>query len=323
MSSRFFVPFKSESFPPRFGNRSGVLTFTASDLAHSLFVTGRAPGDQKLFGDASVWEWIHRSSLIPAYVRRSPAGRLFRSDLALTLDRSEKVALSYALGQAMTGVFCRQVLGVPLLLHVDRYQSRWRVDLGGSRKRPDLFGRLGPAAWVVAEAKGRSNAAEASLGTALVAQKNVIKTVAGHKPVVLMGCVASFPAPAPGIVGSMRVDAVDPEPDPEGDEVEIDEARYLVAYYEPFIRAVEGGIGVPDSRDGGSRALGNGVTVGLREDLYEVLTSLEGSDLVNAYDSLDLVPSNEQAELGWRSDGTQVTTNWEPSFVLGDVTYER
>ena len=59
-------------------------------------------------------------SLIPAYVRRSYRGELVRSRLASDLDRSELVGLSYALGQAMTAVFCRLELSVAHLLHNDR-----------------------------------------------------------------------------------------------------------------------------------------------------------------------------------------------------------
>ena len=52
----------------------GTLSFTTDDLAHALFATGRAPGDQWAHSMASVWEWIHRTSLIPAYIRRTPRG---------------------------------------------------------------------------------------------------------------------------------------------------------------------------------------------------------------------------------------------------------
>src|SRR5665213_2537158 len=101
----FISPYRARSFPVRTVRGWGDISFTTDDLAHALFVTGRAPGDQARFGTASVWEFIHRASIIPAYVRRAPSGALTRSRLALDLDRSEKVALSYSLGQAMTAIF--------------------------------------------------------------------------------------------------------------------------------------------------------------------------------------------------------------------------
>lgn len=119
----FEVWYTTEDFPDTF-NRTGRMVFTVDALAHALFVTGRAPQDQAVYGWTSVYEWLHRVALIPAYIRRAPTGRLTRSDLARDLDRSEKVALSYTLGQAMTGVFSQQTVSVRFLMHVDRYAAR-------------------------------------------------------------------------------------------------------------------------------------------------------------------------------------------------------
>lgn len=94
---------------------AGRLDFTEADLAHSLFSTGRAPGDWGRYGVSSFFEWVHRTSLIRAHVR-SGGGALKRSKLTLSLDCSEKVALSHALGQLMTSIFCEQVLGTSYLL---------------------------------------------------------------------------------------------------------------------------------------------------------------------------------------------------------------
>jgi len=133
--------YTTTAFPPRLEPRSGLLSFTADDLAHALFATGRAPADRLRHGDRSLWEWVHRVALIPAYLEPEPkTGRVRRTGLALELDRSEKVALSYALGQAMTTVFTRQVLKVPYLMHVDRYAARFAVSFANTARRADLFG---------------------------------------------------------------------------------------------------------------------------------------------------------------------------------------
>src|SRR4051794_38104598 len=115
-ASVFEVPYRALAFPPGAVPVTGSLTFTADDLAHALFATGRAPGDERAHGTASVYEWLHRTSLVPAYVRRRYGGALVRSSLALSLDRSESVSLSYALGQAMTAIFCRTQLSVDFLM---------------------------------------------------------------------------------------------------------------------------------------------------------------------------------------------------------------
>jgi hypothetical protein len=145
---QFSVGYPASGFPAGTLARSGSLAFAAADLAHALFVTGRAPGNRASFGAASLWELFHRVSLIPAYVRLRSGGRLTRSRLAVELDRSEKVALSYALGQAMTGVFCERLLSVSHMMHVERYASRHNVVFGPTRQRPDLFGMGPPGGWL-------------------------------------------------------------------------------------------------------------------------------------------------------------------------------
>lgn len=83
----FDVRYAAYDFPPGLIKRSGSLEFfTTDDLAHALFVTGRALGDQSSYGAASVCEFMRRTSLIAAYIRRDRAGRLVRSRLAQELD---------------------------------------------------------------------------------------------------------------------------------------------------------------------------------------------------------------------------------------------
>lgn len=108
----FVVRYYSSGFPYKMINRTDDIQFYESDLVHALFTTGRAPGDQLVYGEASVWELLHRSSLVRAYVRQDDKQHLVLSRLAHELDRSEKVAVSYAIGQAMTCIFSRKVLSV-------------------------------------------------------------------------------------------------------------------------------------------------------------------------------------------------------------------
>lgn len=308
-SRMFDVPYQAEAFPDSVA-RKGVLHFDEADLAHALFVTGRAPGDRVRYGDMSLWEWIHRTSLVPAYVRRSPTGRLMRSALADSLDRSEKVALSYALGQALTGIFAQRNLAVTHLMHVDRYAERWRVTFGATNRRADLFGRIGPAKWVVAEAKGRSNGMEASLRDSLVAQKGSIRTVAGHPPTISFGSVASFPVLRGGVRGPMRLDAFDPKPSKEAIDVEVDEVRFLRAYYEPFIVAIRAGRRYEGRPGYVSASLGSiGVRVGLRQDLFAAVEEQSPGAI------MDVVSALGDDE---RPDGTFVETDFEAALSVQD-----
>ncbi|MEH0841083.1 hypothetical protein V6U81_01640 [Micromonospora sp. CPCC 205711] len=306
-------------FPKGLISPTAVLEFTTDDLAHALFTTGRAPGDQVSHGLASVWEFIHRVSLIPGYVRRSDGGGLVKSALAWELDRSEKVSLSYALGQAMTGIFCRKKLGVTFLLHVDRYASRYSVTFGATRKRADLIGRC-TRGWVVAEAKGRSNGMEPALPSTLIAQKRSIKSIGGERPWLALGCVASFPPYA----YELSINAVDPD-DEEIDAVQlgIELDRYTLAYYEPFLAAVSVGVADEDQDQDyiTSRLDLLNLRVGLRRDVAERVQRARQGEFQGLFQSVTELLQGDELEHGAVPsfpDGTLMETNWTDSIALND-----
>lgn len=298
------------SFPTSIVSR-GTLQFSTDHLAHALFTTGRAPADQFRYGKASTWEWLHRASLIPAYIRRQPGGALTRSRLAADLDRSELVGLSYALGTAMTGVFCDQVLGVSHLLHLDRYASTYGVVFGSGRKRADLIG-CSASGWVVAEAKGRSRAMEHALRAKLVAQKRSVISVASAAPWLALGCVASFPTGR-----EMIVEAFDPD-EPSEEAIALDRLtrdRYLYAYYRPFIEAIEAG-------DRGDRLSNSpfeqahfgafGIEIGLLPEIAqlvrEVVSPFRVTGLGERID--ERLDSAQERGIEMFRDGSMVRTDW-------------
>ncbi|MEU1710096.1 hypothetical protein ABZ478_32810 [Streptomyces sp. NPDC005706] len=237
----FEVWYTAEDFPDTF-HKTGRMVFTVDALAHALFTTGRAPHDQASYGWTSVYEWLHRVALIPAYIRRAPTGRLTRSDLARDLDRSEKVALSYALGQAMTGVFSQQVVSVRFLMHVDRYAARYGIRFAANtRRRADLFGERQSGGWVVAEAKGRSGNIDDELKETMRAQKRTIRSVGGRPPALAYACAAHFPQ-YKGVPDHLKLHAVDPEEaELEAFDLPAGRDRFILAYYEPFLAALEAG----------------------------------------------------------------------------------
>ena len=309
----FSVPCSAYAFPVGVINGRHVLRFGADVLAHALFVTGRAPGDVAGHGMSSVWEWVHRTSLMPSYVRIGNGGRLVRSALALSLDRSEKVALSYAIGQAVTGIFCRQKVGATHLMHVDRYASRHGTTFGVGRTRPDFIGRT-PLGWVVAEAKGRSNAMESDLRSKLATQKRSILSIEGAAPWLALGCVASFPPPN----GTMIVDAFDPvKNQPEAIRIDLSSEDFLRAYYEPFAAAIDFGdrVDVTDAMIS-SELAGLGVGVGMPRSSYSALR--EGPDTQEPFST---VVGRAIDELGGDAqfpDGTVVTVTWDDALSTAD-----
>lgn len=311
----FEVPYRASLFPPPF-NGAGALLFTDADLAHALFTTGRAPGDEFAYGTSSLWEFLHRSLVIPAYVRRGTAGALVKSTLALSLDRSEKGALSYALGQAMTAIFCDAVIGATRLMHVERYVSRFNVAFA-TGARPDLIGQA-PSGWIVAEAKGRSNGMERSLRTTLAAQKSAIASIDGAPPSLALGCVASFPTKT----RQLRVDAFDPDLEqPEGVELTISPDRFVLAYYEPFRLAIDSA-DETNLNDGivSAPVRGSGVRVGLNARILEQIRAARQGSIDGLAERVAASRGEPSAaEDGLFPDGSWFATDWEESLLLDDI----
>ena len=322
----FEVQFSAQDFPADV-SRSGILKFSDDDLAHALFTTGRAPGDELKHGMVSVWEFIHRASVIPAYIRRTPSGLLRKSALAQDLDRSEKVGLSYSLGQALTAIFCGQRLRAAFMMHVDRYAASYNLSFGLGRQRPDLFGQIATPGrtsameWIVAESKGRSNGMEASLVRKMKKQKGMVKSIDGRPPKVCLGCVASFPLLAPGSWGPMRVDAVDPQPSKEAVDLPVAQDMFQRAYYEPFVAAIR--FGTPDEDSETEYVTADlgvlGVRVGLRRDIYESMTRREG---VGSPESQISISEGQGVVVGGRGtrypDGTLIEARWSDALSIRD-----
>lgn len=180
------------------------------------------------------------------------------------------------------------------------------MKFGPTGHRPDLFGIL-PGGWLVAEAKGRSNAMEKSLKLTLEKQKRAIKTINGAAPDIAVGCVASF-HPKRNV---MRVDAFDPEED-ESDAVhmELDRDKFCLAYYAPFILAIDtmrsethGESQQPPPRNLFALRIGlhNTIEVRVREAAGGRVTHL-------ADDILELLLDTEIS--GTHLDGSVVETDW-------------
>lgn len=321
-SPPFIVNYQAYDFPQGMINRVDRIRFTANDLAHALFTTGRAPGNQFSYGKVSAWEFMHRASVIPAYIRRDRNQRLVRSRLARELDRSEKVALSYALGQAMTGIFCNITLSIPFLMHVDRYSKRHNVTFS-SRKRADLIGFSNGLGWSVAEAKGRSGSMEVGLRQKLVDQKRSVLSVAGAPPALALGCVASFPPQAPWL----RIDAFDPEQNEiEPTAISVDLDRYMLAYYEPFTAAIDAGETENTDDEAQFAAIravrfpGLGLRLGLLRSIEQRVRRASAGELDGLGESIlsDLTTSRRAMPF---SDGTLVETAWEEALTVRDWDY--
>jgi hypothetical protein len=199
-------------------------------------------------------------------------------------------------------------------MHVERYAARYGI-VFGTRRRPDLFGQS-PSGWIVAEAKGRSNAMERDLPGILVAQKTSVISVLGAPPALALGCVASLPPST----AAMRLDVFDPENrDVEGVALDIDSDRYFLAYYEPFVTAIDEATEV-DRVDGTTLGsfVGAGLRIGLLTSVEALVREAQGGSIEGLGIKVrSLLREARDGQLQFR-DGSVVETDWDDALRTDD-----
>jgi hypothetical protein len=210
-------------------------------------------------------------------------------------------------------------------MHIDRYAQRYNLLFGATRKRADLFGQ-GTPGWIVVEAKGRSNSMEYELRGKLTEQKRSVISIGNQPPGLALGCVASFPD------GAMKINAFDPET--EGIEefsIDVNLDRYLLAYYEPFIAALDSGqtdIQTETGDDAEKLARSPYTTsrfqqVGLRVGLLRTIERRMRLAIRGGFEGLgqDILSFLADQPSAGFSDGTLIETDWEEFITINDWTY--
>jgi hypothetical protein len=324
----FVVRYHAEGFPEGMIERNGEIRFYENELVHALFTVGRAPGDRLLYGDASVWEFLHRSSIVRAYIRQDDLQRLVLSRLATELDQSEKSAVMYIIGQAMTSMFCQKLLSVQFLMHVGRYASRWSLGFA-NRKRADLFGQ-GRNGWIVAEAKGRSTAPNDALRNSILQQKSSVVSIQGKPPDLAIGCVAHF-SPVKNWLASvakpLALEVFDPPIEVEPFAIDFDIDRYALTYYEPFINAIEDGAPNAEPATLSTEDIAWGqfgdfnVRVGLLRSIMDIVNAAKSrGNITGLSESISGVLGASSGNLTF-PDGSFVETDWRHSITSNDWSH--
>jgi hypothetical protein len=210
-------------------------------LVWAAITIGKWRDDLFIRGRYSAFEATHRANLLWAYLCCSASRRYVRTDAYDELDATEKAGVSYAIGMTAAKIFAAERLGVPWLMHLDRYRLTFGVRLRRGRRRPDLIGPRDPDAqmeWLVAEAKGRTHELDSEAVSAMRQQKRRVLTIAGARPFLYMGAAAHFTS------GELEHRVVDPPPARRaGNEVfqeYVDVKRQFArAYYEPLVELLE------------------------------------------------------------------------------------
>ncbi len=233
----FQIPLKVSNFPAASGVKNGSrsLTLSWSQLEWAAISVGKKSLRHIHYhGTFSKHEIAYRTAIIYANLMQQ-GNSIVRSSAYEGLDPSEKSAISYYLGMTLTKAFLEQELHVPYLMHVDVYRERFKVQFRGDL-RPDLFGRDTKGNWIVAEAKGRTNGHSAKALDKAKAQAKQITSIDSAKPILRLGCVASFKS------GHLHLVADDPPAD-ESETRQIDLSitadEFMFDYYAPFRAMLE------------------------------------------------------------------------------------
>lgn len=106
----------------------------------------------------------------------------------------------------------------------------------------------------------------------------------------------------------------------------IDVDRFVLAYYEPFLRAIESGETASDTRGEGevgvvtSRFEAVGVTVGLRKDIADLVRRAEEGQVEGLASSVMEALDVSTAPATF-ADGIVVETSWDSALSIGDWEY--
>lgn len=226
--------------------------------------------------------------------------------------------MSYALGAGMLRLFTVKVLGVPHLLHLDRYGPAHGVKTRGLA-RPDYIG-LGAQGWLVAEAKGRSNGVESAVVRKLEWQKSSVVAVEGSTPWMAIGSVAHFAS------GSLELNAYDPEeldPDIEPVEILVDRAAFYRAYYQPFVTAIDAGVTTDAPEGFVVSSLGAyGQRIGLPTTIEQLSRAGERAkqrDWEEVLPELLTLDTDSPPSSEFMPDGSYFNVDWDEAFAVEDI----
>lgn len=226
------VPVEIRNFPVGSPVRNGfaTLNLTWPKLVWAAISVGKGSlAHIHQHGQYSTFEILYRAAIIYANLTEGHNTQIDRSEAYDGLDPSEKGAISYFLGLALTKAFVDEFLGVPWLMHVDVYRRQLGVNLAAVGGRPDLFGEDLSGRWVVAESKGRTNDHDDGALVRAKQQASQVIDIGGVPPYLSIGVVSSFSG------GRLSLVVDDPPVDEKSSQRwGISKELFRSKYYEPF-----------------------------------------------------------------------------------------
>jgi hypothetical protein len=167
-------------------------------------------------------------------------GNLVLQDRFYKLNQSEKVTVSYYIGQGLTKLYAEENLKLKWLFHVDDFENISfhekgkaisKINIGRSDKkaaRPDLIGLEGFSNIHIFEAKGRSIGYNVNEMQHAINQVSQIVSCNGHPPLTRTACYFDLStSPINGII-------IDPENDGNGITLDFNEKNIITRFYSFF-----------------------------------------------------------------------------------------
>ncbi|MET4322497.1 hypothetical protein [Bradyrhizobium sp. RT5a] len=216
-------------------NNTTDITATRADIIRSLLTVGY-PSRNKAIRKVGLWRTRMLSAMAYGYLDRA----LRTTEYFRNLEQTEKVGVSFLLGQAFTHWFAQDRMDIQFLLHVANLKStKWSTSsavvppkTGAStpspKSRPDFIG-VKKAERHVFESKGRIRKPAKSAIAKALGQVSALRAINGTQPATR--CATFFMLKASGAEGQV----VDPEGDATGVEVEFDEWEMITKAYSFFL----------------------------------------------------------------------------------------
>jgi hypothetical protein len=214
--------------------RPSDIFFSWEELCRAAITVGRRRwADVLQFGTYSVLESMWRVAMIRANLVEEPNGHVRKSAAFVSLDPSEKSAVSYFLGLTVTKLITERLFGVAWLLHLDVYRQFLNPTIALSNK-PDFVGLNSAAHWIVIESKARTNLANSELIDTAKRQTRSVRQVGGQMPVLRAAIVVDF------AYGPLRARVRDPDEfEPDATDIPVEAHELVRAYYRPLVRLIQ------------------------------------------------------------------------------------
>ncbi|BBO01988.1 MULTISPECIES: hypothetical protein [Bradyrhizobium] len=216
-------------------NVSADITATRADIIRSLLTVGY-PSRKKAIRKVGPWRTRMLSALAIGYLDRA----LRTTEYFRNLEQTEKVGVSFLLGQAFTHWFAQDRMDIPFLVHVAGLKTTtWGTSsaavptkTGAStpspKSRPDFIG-VKKAERHVFESKGRIRRPSKSAVAKALGQVSALRAINGSQPATR--CATFFMLKASGAEGQV----VDPAGAATGVEVKFDEWEMITNAYAFFL----------------------------------------------------------------------------------------